>query len=235
VVFQRISGHRDGDKTSCPGNALYAQLPRLRELVAARVTPAPTLSLAAARTELSYPGTAELSGRLALTDGSGVASAPVQIQRLGASGFRTVRTVTTGADGAWSVSIPTALSRVFRALAPGEATRGAGRSAQVAVAVIPALSGRLQSRRVAVGRAAVVTGTLRPHKAALQLLVERQRSAHGAFVKAVSVRVRPVGTRFRIAVALRRAGLYRLQVRFAGDEANAAARSQQLLVRAVRG
>jgi N-acetylmuramoyl-L-alanine amidase len=33
VSFNRISGHRDGNKTECPGNALYAQLPRLRRAV----------------------------------------------------------------------------------------------------------------------------------------------------------------------------------------------------------
>jgi hypothetical protein len=40
VTFERISGHRDGGKTECPGDALYAQLPMLRELTAARA-PAP--------------------------------------------------------------------------------------------------------------------------------------------------------------------------------------------------
>jgi hypothetical protein len=30
VSFQRICGHRDGDKTECPGNALYSQLPAIR-------------------------------------------------------------------------------------------------------------------------------------------------------------------------------------------------------------
>ncbi|HLL85976.1 MAG TPA: N-acetylmuramoyl-L-alanine amidase [Thermoleophilaceae bacterium] len=33
VTFNRISGHRDGDNTSCPGSALYAQLQRLRRAV----------------------------------------------------------------------------------------------------------------------------------------------------------------------------------------------------------
>ena len=32
VTFERISGHRDGDATACPGDALYAQLPQLREM-----------------------------------------------------------------------------------------------------------------------------------------------------------------------------------------------------------
>jgi hypothetical protein len=40
VRFDRVSGHRDADATSCPGDALYAQLPALRERVGA-VEPAP--------------------------------------------------------------------------------------------------------------------------------------------------------------------------------------------------
>jgi len=34
VAFDTISGHRDGDRTSCPGDALYAQLPQIRALAA---------------------------------------------------------------------------------------------------------------------------------------------------------------------------------------------------------
>ena len=30
VTFERISGHRDGDATSCPGDVLYGQLADLR-------------------------------------------------------------------------------------------------------------------------------------------------------------------------------------------------------------
>jgi hypothetical protein len=33
VKFNRVSGHRDGVSTTCPGDALYAQLPDLRRLV----------------------------------------------------------------------------------------------------------------------------------------------------------------------------------------------------------
>jgi hypothetical protein len=43
VTFERISGHRDGDTTTCPGAALYAQLPALR-VAAQRVAPPPASS-----------------------------------------------------------------------------------------------------------------------------------------------------------------------------------------------
>ena len=200
------------------------------------MAPAPALTLAAAQTELAYPGTAELSGRLALTDGSAVAGAPVQIQRLGSTASNTVRTVTTGGDGSWgNVNIPTALSRVFRALAPGSDTRQAGRSTQIAVSVIPALNAKLCARRVPLGRSAIVTGTLRPHKPSVSLIVAKQAAAGGAFARACTVQVRTSGSRFRATMLLKKPGLYRLQIRFAGDASNGAVRSQELMVRAVRG
>jgi hypothetical protein len=39
VTLQRISGHRDGDATSCPGDVLYAQLGELRARATALAGP----------------------------------------------------------------------------------------------------------------------------------------------------------------------------------------------------
>ena len=36
MTFERISGHRDGGKSACPGDALYAQLPQLRAITEGR-------------------------------------------------------------------------------------------------------------------------------------------------------------------------------------------------------
>jgi hypothetical protein len=50
VSFNRISGHRDGNLTECPGSALYAQLPRLRRAVESgsdTTAPAPPQNLTA--------------------------------------------------------------------------------------------------------------------------------------------------------------------------------------------
>ncbi|HEY4427594.1 MAG TPA: N-acetylmuramoyl-L-alanine amidase [Solirubrobacteraceae bacterium] len=50
VSLRRIAGHRDGDSTDCPGDALYGELPALRSAVG-RLAPRPvlaTLSLAPA-------------------------------------------------------------------------------------------------------------------------------------------------------------------------------------------
>src|SRR3954469_4444346 len=78
VTLERISGHRDGDNTSCPGNALYAQLPDLRARVG-NVQPEQPLQ-ARTRLEVSltpgavvYPAQATLSGALRQVNGDPVA------------------------------------------------------------------------------------------------------------------------------------------------------------------
>ena len=43
-TLERISGHRDGDATSCPGDGLYAQLPARRTMVPGPVQPRPGCS-----------------------------------------------------------------------------------------------------------------------------------------------------------------------------------------------
>ena len=68
VTFERISGHRDADATTCPGDALYAQLPQLRELAAAiapelpapAAVPGASVTLTAADRTLDYPQPAQL-------------------------------------------------------------------------------------------------------------------------------------------------------------------------------
>jgi hypothetical protein len=60
VSFNRISGHRDGNLTDCPGSALYGQLPRLREAVEGgsdSTAPAPPRNL----TATSGPGNVALN------------------------------------------------------------------------------------------------------------------------------------------------------------------------------
>jgi uncharacterized protein with LGFP repeats len=45
VTFERISGHRDGDSTSCPGGILYTQLPDLRGRALRYATPVSRVTL----------------------------------------------------------------------------------------------------------------------------------------------------------------------------------------------
>jgi hypothetical protein len=104
VSLQRISGHRDGDSTDCPGNVLYGELPGIRAAVA-KLAPRParlTLTLASAPTPVppSTPGSTPapagptpapgatgappslptLTGALRFLDGSPIAGAQIVIQ-----------------------------------------------------------------------------------------------------------------------------------------------------------
>jgi hypothetical protein len=105
VSLPRIAGHRDGDSTDCPGDALYGELPSIRPRVQrlasrpARATlalstpPAPQAPTAApgeqtppaqptsTSTEAPPPGAAgALAGDLRLLDGTPIAGAPITVQ-----------------------------------------------------------------------------------------------------------------------------------------------------------
>jgi hypothetical protein len=108
VSLPRVAGHRDGDSTDCPGDALYGELPSTRQ-AAARLAGAPskmTLRLQAP----DAPGTpAVLVGSLRLLEGAPVAGAPIEVQLRSVAHRgetvteRTVAQAVTGADGQWSL------------------------------------------------------------------------------------------------------------------------------------
>ena len=81
VSLPRIAGHRDGDQTSCPGEALYARLPSIRPRVAGLVGRALRLSIAAPVAPVSLGTSVTVAGRLAeLAGGAPVAGAPIELQ-----------------------------------------------------------------------------------------------------------------------------------------------------------
>jgi hypothetical protein len=234
ATFDRISGHRDGNSTECPGAALYEQLPRLRDLTAGRAPdpaafgPTGLLTLEAMSTALALGEPARLAGRLSDPAGAPVAGAEVRVQMLTANGFVTRTRTATGGDGAWTAELPTNRNRTLRAVV-GDVV-----SPQVGVSVRPAITAGLPGPRVLAGRRAVVTGRIEPAKARLTVVVARQgRSGRYRRVALARTQNRKRG-RFRAAIPLRRPGLYRLRARFAGDSLNTSALGPWLYVRAVR-
>jgi hypothetical protein len=144
ISLPRIAGHRDGDQTSCPGNALYGQLPSIRPRVAqlAAGTQA-RLTIAAPVQAVSVGGSVTLGGGLTTVDGVALAGAPVEIQQLGAHGLEiTIATETTDAEGAWSVTLIAAQNVLLRAL---HRPAPAAVSDVAAIAVVPALTLALES------------------------------------------------------------------------------------------
>lgn len=233
VTMNRVSGHRDGDSTECPGNALYAQLPDLRNRVG-NVQPNQSrskfLDVSISPPRLVYPAQATVSGRLLQITGEPIAGAPVDVQAFGTSGWRTAWHATSGDDGGFSVKVGARLSHVLRVRYAGDTGRVGSTSKPVNLVIVPELSLERSASRRPVGQAVTLSGTVQPSKTRLVLVVERRVG------KVRSRGVLKLGARrgsFARAYRLRSAGLYRFYVSFAGDKANASAKSTAVYVRAV--
>ena len=131
VTFQRISGHRDGNNTSCPGNLLYAQLEQLRTAAAQFAGPASGITIYAPK-EVRGVTTIEISGSLRFPDGSSADGAALTVEYLPAvagAAWRSVATAVASFDGSWRASAELRGSGSLRAVFAGDSTRGAARLA----------------------------------------------------------------------------------------------------------
>jgi hypothetical protein len=238
VTFQRIAGHRDADRTSCPGEAFFAQVPEIRARAAAlapqyRFLPPPggAVSLEAADSTLDYPQTAELSGRATSAEGAALAGAPISLQIASARGFATVGRTATETDGSWTAQLQTQYSRSLRAVArlPEGALIG---SPPVELQVAPRLALRAP-KRVTARSSFTVRGSIRPRRPRVTLVIARPGS--DSVMRTVArIAVKAKAGRFATTVRLRRPALHRIHVAFAGDGRNRAARSADAYVRAAR-
>ncbi len=234
VTFNRISGHRDGDQTECPGTALYAQLPELRRRAAKHATAkavAERLTLEAAARAVRYGDALAVQGAFTGSDGAAVRGARVSVQKRGGSGgWVTLASARTGDGGRFTASVPWRRDGSLRARAQAPGTSRAVLSAAVAATVIPVLSARPVSRRARAGTAVVVAGRIRP-AGRVQVLVERQERG-GAWKRVAVVPARVSAGGFRAPVVLVKPAVYRLTPRAgAGGQGASAA---PLFVRATR-
>ena len=237
VWLERISGHRDGDRTTCPGDALYATLPQIRgragELAPELPPPAPgaTLTLAAADRTLEFPQPAQLSGQARAPDGTPLGGAPVSIQVASSAGFVTLARAVTAGDGTWTAQLPTQYTRTLRAVVrPPSGALAA--SPRLTVEVAPRI-GVTAPRRVIARRPFRVRGAIRPLRAGLVLVIAR-KGADGAFHTVARVPLKAVRGRYGHTVRLRRPALHRLRIVSRADARNRAGRSRDVVLRAVR-
>jgi hypothetical protein len=225
VALQRISGHRDGDKTDCPGNVLYAQLPELRHRAAGLAGPIVahgTVSLQSAQRQVAYGADAVFTGTVIRPDSTAGAGEAVALQKRGSGGrWVTVGRATALVDGSWVVRVPWRREGAVRAAAAGLTSK------PIDIRVTPALSSRTAPKRVHAGASVRLSGRVRP-QARVSVLLERQGS-DGTFRAVRSVRAGVQRAGWRATVRLRRPGLYRLTPRAAGG-----GRGHTLYVRAVR-
>ena len=244
VALNRISGHRDGNNTSCPGSALYAQLPDLRRRVGSlqpsqpvATTPggtgqAATRLVATPPTIVAYPRPARVAGTLR----GGAAGLPVELQRQSTGGgFKTVVRGTTGTGGSFALQFSPSKRAVVRVRFAGDSSRRSSVSRVAAVNVRPQLTWTRPASRLAPGAVAAVPGTIAPGKPYVRLVVVRVsgKGAKGR-VAAITARTRS-GGRYSARARLRTAGLYRLQVVFPGDARNLPVASSRFFVRVAKG
>src|SRR3954452_22875684 len=240
IVFDRIAGHRDGDKTACPGDALYAQLPALRDRAAARQRAMggprpqgglPRLTLAAASTRVALPAEAQVSGALVGPDGAPMGGMGVSLQVEGSKRWVTIARATTGADGHFAATMPVHRNGRVRAHFGGHSGHPAT-STPVRVAVVPSLTAKASARRVKAGRSVGVSVAVAPHRSRVVLAIARQLPS-GRFAPVGAVRARVRGGRGRALVTLKRPGLYRIIAQAPADRSAAAAAAPWVFVRAV--
>ena len=223
VTVNRISGHRDVDSTACPGNALYAQLPALRRLVASMEGPVSQLSLATRAATLTYPQPLVLSGTLAESPGlSTPPGATVEIQDSLAAGGRTLAAVPL-ADGVFGASLPIAHNDVVRAVFVGGGALPRVVSTPIVVTVVPVLTMRASAPAVPAASAVTLTGTVAPAKR--RLLVVEQRLRRGKYQRVRQIRVGARAGAFSLNVRLPKAGAYRFIARSPADRLTAAGAS----------
>ena len=209
VTLERISGHRDGDSTSCPGDLLYGQLADLRARAARYAAPSSTLTMYTSRTVRGVKPS-EVGGELRFSDGTSPAGVPIDIEiQAGGAAWTYYTGAVAGADGSWLTSVSLPYSASLRAVFPGD-SRPRMESKAIAVKVVPSLqiatSGRPRRRR-----ALKVTGTMSPPSPRVTVTFERrvgrrwrrvQRKRIAVTGGAFATIVRPPVTgRYRVSVS----------------------------------
>jgi hypothetical protein len=212
VTLERIPGHRDGDSTSCPGDALYVQLPDLRARATRYAGPLAGITVHASSTRIRTRPV-QLSGELRFPDGSSPAGAPLDIEfAVPGAAFARIAGTVCGPDGSWAASVPLSASGLIRAAFTGDGVRPPLASSPVAIRVLPTLRLGLSSRRLRHGRALAVSGTITPRPATGRVEVRIERLVGRRWVRVQRKRINIRAGRYLTRVKLHRRGLHRVSV-----------------------
>ncbi len=214
ITFQRVSGHRDGDATSCPGNALYRQLGDLRERADGYAAPLDGITVTTSAYQRGARPVA-MAGVLRFADGSSPSGATLGIEfSAGRSAWEPVASAPCGLDGSWQASAVLPSSGRVRAVFAGDGTRPRVESPPIPVEVVPRLS-VASARRTGAGGRIAVSGSVSPAPSRVRVTLERRVGRRWVRVgRRRSVAV--VGGRYATSVRLTRVGLYRVTVTASG-------------------
>jgi hypothetical protein len=238
VTLQRISGHRDGCSTDCPGNSLYGQLDPLREraftiagFAGAPPQPGPTVTVNEPPASVDYGSLLTVSGLARSGDGQPLGRVGVSIQKQGTKGWVTVGRAITDASGGYTGAVAWRRGGALRAAFTSD--MGLSASSSYSIGCTPLLSGTLKAKRVKVGRRAVVSGRVKP-RGTVKVLVElKGRDGRYRRVDIVSAKTSASGA-YRAVIPLRKAGLYRLTASRGAQSGLNAVFTAPLFVRATR-
>ena len=222
VSLPRVAGHRDGDSTSCPGDAFYHRLPSIRPRITAMAGTPATITIAAPAAPAPAGSTVAVSGKLSLLTGAPLAGAPIEFQQLGPFGppASTIATTTTAADGSWSASVASEQNVLVRALHPVYPATAAD---WALVAFSPVLTLALQS-----SSPLVVSGTIAPGKRRVTIALYPSTRTTGKPL--ARRRVSGLQGSFAAQLPVPGPGTYLVLARTAGDPRNAPASSAPLSV-----
>jgi N-acetylmuramoyl-L-alanine amidase len=209
VVFERISGHRDSNQTSCPGDQLYAQLPALRTRATSYAFSASGITVKAASQKGTKP--VGVSGQLRFADGSSPAGAALGVEYTTAgSAWTQITTTSAGPDGSWATSVTLPASGQVRAVFAGDGARPRLESAPITVKVVPSLKLTTDKRRAKSGTAFAVSGVLTPTQPRVECILEKQ--VRGRWTRVQRKRINVRGGRFATKVRPKTPGLYRVSI-----------------------
>ena len=214
VTHERISGHRDGNNTSCPGQVLYEQLPALRARAAGLARPSSALTLVVAGRTLRHPAIARVSGSLTDADGRPAGGAPLVLELLPSDGatWQPLGTATAGPDGRWRAEVAVPRSGRLRAVWHGDGALATIVSAAAAVTVLPRLTVRGGAKRIRAGRSVRIRGQIAPvpDSGRVTLLLERRDRRGWVPMRTRRLAVRDGDFDLRLRLPVR--GLYRISV-----------------------
>ena len=240
ATLNRISGHRDGNSTECPGAALYDQLPGLRRMVGSSEplpppgTPPPAdqpastrLTVVVSPAVVKVPGSSVVSGRLLTAEGQPVADQPVAIESLSRGAWRLAAGATTDASGSFSPAMAPAANQVLRARFAGVPAYRRSTSPRTRLDVRPDMTLKALPSRGSVR----LRGGIAPHKRFVSVALERRSGGRYLRVATKSVAVSARG-RWGVTIrGTRRGARYRAVAGFAGDSMNVANRSPRVYFR----